>query len=105
MGRRTVSRDRKKYTTPKMTSNIAIEVVSNHLPFLLIQPLPPNILASKIELCVFPSTHPNAPRLRLGKWAYRTFFRTVRWWAPVFLNRSLKSFGKPSGIKGIGLDI
>jgi len=83
----------------------AIDILSNHLPFLLIQPLPTSILASKIEVRLFPTTHPNLPSLRLGKFFYRTFFRTVRWCAPVFLNRTLRSFGSPSGIKGIGLEI
>lgn len=84
---------------------VAIDIVTNHLPFLLIQPLPKSVLSSKIELRLFPSTHPSIPPIRLGKLLYRTFFRSVRWLAPIFLNRSLRSFGSPSGIKGIGLEI
>jgi hypothetical protein len=83
----------------------AIDTLSNHLPFLLIQPLPTSILASKIEVRLFPTTHPDFPTLRLGRFFYRTFSRTVRWFAPVFLNRNLRSFGSPSGVKGIGLEI
>lgn len=79
--------------------------MSNHLPFLLIQPLPKSILSQRIELRLFPSTYPSFPTLRLGKFFYRTFFRMVRWFAPVILNRNLHSFGSPSGIKGVGLEI
>ena len=86
-------------------TSLAIDTLSNHLPFLLIQPLPKSILSSKIELCLFPTTHPSFPRLPLHRSLYRTFFRAVRWFAPVILNRSLRSFGSPSGIKGIGLEI
>lgn len=84
---------------------IAIDIVSNHLPFLFIQPLPKSILAPKIELRLFPSSYPSFPALRLPKIMYRTIFRTARWLAPVFLHRTLRSFGKPSGVKGIGLEI
>ena len=85
--------------------NLGRLVRRNHLPFLLIQPLPKSVLSSKIELRLFPSTHPSIPPIRLGKLLYRTFFRSVRWLAPIFLNRSVRSFGSPSGIKGIGLEI
>jgi len=88
-----------------LTFLIAIDTVRNHLPFLLIQPLPPSILAPTVEVRLFPSTHPNFPRLRLPKFAYRTFARAIRWFAPVFLHRSLSAFGSPSGVKGIGLEI
>jgi len=84
---------------------VAIDIVSNHLPFLFIQPLPKSILAPKIELRLFPSTYPSLPSLRLPKIVYRTLSRWVRWIAPIFLHRSLRSFGKPTGVKGIGLDI
>jgi Mitochondrial protein up-regulated during meiosis len=84
---------------------IAIDTISNHLPFLLIQPLPKSILSHRIELRLFPASYPTLPSLRLGKFLYRTFFRTVRWIAPVVLHRTLRSFGKPSGVKGIGLEI
>jgi hypothetical protein len=38
----------------------------------------------------------------MGKFLYRIFFRAVRWFAPVLVNRT---FGSPSGVKGIGLEI
>jgi hypothetical protein len=88
---------------PKLTP--AIDIVSNHLPFLLIQPLPKSVLSSKIELRLLPTTYPSLPPIRLGKFLYRTLFRAVRWFAPVILHRSLRAFGKPTGIKGIGLEI
>jgi hypothetical protein len=84
---------------------IAIDILRNQLPFLLIQPLPKQIMSSKIELRLLPTSYPSFPPLRVGKFLYRTIFRAARWLAPVFLNRSLRSFGNPSGVKGIGLDI
>jgi Mitochondrial protein up-regulated during meiosis len=105
VGGRTISRHWEKYHHILTKLTIAIDILSNHLPFLFIQPLPKSILSPKIELRLFPSTYPSFPAFRLPKILYRTLFRSVRWLAPVFLHRSLRSFGKPSGVKGIGLEI
>jgi hypothetical protein len=94
-----------KSTSLLLTLMVAIDILSNKLPFLLIQPLPKRILSSKIELVLFPSSYPSFPTMRLPKFVYRSLFRSVRWIAPVALNRTLRSFGSPSGVKGIGLEI
>lgn len=94
-----------KSTFLQVSLIIAIDILSNQLPFIFIQPLPKSILSPKIELRLFPSSYPSIPAVRIGRFLYRTISRAVRWVAPVFLNRSLRSFGNPSGIKGIGLEI
>ena len=57
---------------------IALRILSAHLPTLLVNPLPQEILSPNISLHLFPSTHPHLPAVK-GKVAYRAAI----WTAPV----------------------
>ncbi|GKZ38870.1 hypothetical protein AbraIFM66950_011418 [Aspergillus brasiliensis] len=55
-----------------------LRILSPLLPTLLINPLPPNILAPSIALHLFPSTHPHLPTVK-----GRTLYRAALWTVPV----------------------
>lgn len=57
---------------------LALRILTQHLPTLLVQPLPQEILSPNITLHLFPSTHPHLPTVK-GKVAYRA----ALWTAPV----------------------
>lgn len=57
---------------------IAIRVLHDRLPTLLISPLPQDILSPHISLHLFPSTHPHLPTVS-GRFAYAA----ALWTAPV----------------------
>lgn len=60
----------------------ALRTLQDRLPTLLQKPLPRAILAPKISLCLFPSTHPHLPAVS-GRVAYMA----ALWSAPLAWNR------------------
>ena len=61
-----------------LTTGAAIRILHDRLPSLLLSPLPQDILAPRIQLKLFPSTHPHLPTVH-GKIAYTA----ALWTAPV----------------------
>lgn len=61
---------------------VAIRVLHERLPTLLVSPLPQDILSPQISLHLFPSTHPHLPNVS-GKIAYTA----ALWTAPVAWGR------------------
>ncbi|KAL5360187.1 hypothetical protein BJX96DRAFT_184401 [Aspergillus floccosus] len=55
-----------------------LRIISPLLPTLLINPLPPSILAPSVTLHLFPSTHPHLPTVK-----GRTLYRAALWTVPV----------------------
>ncbi|KAG2421780.1 hypothetical protein HFD88_005756 [Aspergillus terreus] len=55
-----------------------LRILSPLLPTLLINPLPPSILAPSVTLHLFPSTHPHLPTVK-----GRTLYRAALWTVPV----------------------
>lgn len=72
------------YFGPKFATNTtltkwpALRRLSPHLPTLLINPLPPDIISPSVCLHLFPSTHPHLPTVR-----GRTLYRAALWTVPV----------------------
>ncbi|PGH13762.1 hypothetical protein AJ79_03461 [Helicocarpus griseus UAMH5409] len=55
-----------------------LRILSSHLPAILVNPLPQEILSPNVSLHLFPSTHPHLPTVK-GKVPYRA----ALWTAPV----------------------
>ncbi|EEH21294.2 hypothetical protein PABG_03525 [Paracoccidioides brasiliensis Pb03] len=55
-----------------------LRILSSHLPSILINPLPQEILSPNISLHLFPSTHPHLPTVK-----GRVPYRAALWTAPV----------------------
>ncbi|BFZ61054.1 hypothetical protein YB2330_002112 [Saitoella coloradoensis] len=70
----------------EVTIGKTIRTLRQHLPHILETPLPAKILSPSVKLHLFPSTHPNIPRVS-GRVPYLAALRLASWTVPVILKR------------------